>query len=359
MHINKADVSFGENRVLAKWHGFINEDKSINYNFGQDFNNWFNDRFGLRKVLIPLYNTIQFSYKDENDKGIINKKTGFIYLKDDFLHIPIEKVDYNFKTLLKFNDWCNKNNIKLYVLLVPNKADIYPNKKPTYILEENYNEELIKYLEKEKKLKIVYPFEELKKASKNDYVFFKTEHHWSDYGAFIGYQSLMKEIKKDYKKVKVLNEKDFDFFFDKKVRGDFDRKFGYGTTAARLGITAVKKYHKVNYRYFKHKDFDNLKVEVIDEDFHKGKLYYYPKGANLRVIQLGTSQNENLDEFLPFTFKNIKRIRTNWVQGIPSDDWGNIMKYYEKEILDYKPDILIYCMTISDVDVLHKIFDKD
>lgn len=53
--INQDEISSQENRMLAKWQPLINEDREINYNFGKDFNEWFNDRFYLRNNMLYLY----------------------------------------------------------------------------------------------------------------------------------------------------------------------------------------------------------------------------------------------------------------------------------------------------------------
>ena len=140
------------------------------------------------------------------------------------------------------------------------------------------------------------------------------------------------------------------------VRCDWDRKYTYGRTAAKLGIFSHEKYHKTPYRYYTHKDFKNLKIKVKYEPLHREKDYFYPKGANYRVILLGTSQNENLTEFIPYTFKNVKRIRTNNVEGLSPTESTKIMKYWQKDIIDYKPNILIFCMTYDNFSKLHFLF---
>ena len=53
-HIDKKDKSRSENRTLAKYKPFI-QDNKINYNYGRDFDNWFNDRFFLRKPVVKAY----------------------------------------------------------------------------------------------------------------------------------------------------------------------------------------------------------------------------------------------------------------------------------------------------------------
>ena len=170
----------------------------------------------------------------------------------------------------------------------------------------------------------------------------------------------MKIINKDYPDINILDSNDFNIFYNKKVRGDFWRDFNYGQNCSRMGLLNIlcKMYHKYDYRYYKYKDFDNLYTTVIDTKYHLEKLYCYDKGANYRVIQLGTSQNENLTEFTPFTFKHVKRIRNNNVQGIKAEEEFKIKKYYKDEILEYKPDIIIFCITYDNILKLHKFYEE-
>lgn len=53
LHINRDEISVQENRTLAKYVPLIDDDSgAINYNFGKDFESWFNDRFFGRKQFI-------------------------------------------------------------------------------------------------------------------------------------------------------------------------------------------------------------------------------------------------------------------------------------------------------------------
>ena len=70
------------------------------------------------------------------------------------------------------------------------------------------------------------------------------------------------------------------------------------------------------------------------------------------------SQNENLTEFIPFTFKHVKRLRNNNVQGIKAEEEFKIIKYYKDEILEYKPNIIIFCITYNNISELHKLFEE-
>lgn len=66
---------------------------------------------------------------------------------------------------------------------------------------KEYNDTLpqfIKYIKETLNFEIIYPLDELKEADKSDYVYFKTDHHWTDWGAYIGYQALLKQLKKTF-----------------------------------------------------------------------------------------------------------------------------------------------------------------
>ena len=357
-HISKDNISERENRVLTEWQPLIVDGK-LNYNFGTNFNNWFNDRFYLRQPLVNLYSSISLKLTNKTARGVYDKDNGFMYLGFD--PIGMETINNAFNSLLAFNDFCKKHNIKLYVLIIPNKQDIYKTKMLPNNNEHEQDDfrKYVKNIYDKTDLKVVYPYEEFVQNKDNDYVFFKTEHHMTDYGSFLSYQALMKEIQKDYPNVKATPLSDYNFSYNNLIRGDFKRDFHFGTTSTNIGLTDLKSYHNTQYKYYTHKDIGNLKQEWIQKYKKAEKIYYYPKGADLKVIQLGTSHNENLTEFIPVTFKNVRRIRNNTVEGIPAKDEFKIMKYYEKTILDYKPDIIIFCIGYTNIEKLSDMFNKE
>ena len=359
-HINGSEKSLVENRYLARFKPVI--DKKINSNFGKDFDLWFNDRFFLRYNMINTYNRIRLFLENKNDKVIINPKTKFMYEISEFKAVDANKLKYNFRGLYKFNDFCKKNNIKLYVVITPRKSDVH---KLNYniVNNEKSSKELldfIKDLQKNNVLNIIYPYEILKRASENNYMFFKSDHHWTEDAAFITYQELMNLIKRDFPNVEALDESSFDNFYSSEIRSGFERMFFSGATCYRLGVDYryCNGYEDVKYRYYTHKDFKNLQVKVTDIDYQREKIFYYPKGADLRVIMLGTSMSEQLTEFIPFTFKNVKRIRNNSVKKVPKEDEFKIMKRYRQEILDYKPDIIIFTVSYGNLSRLKYIFEN-
>lgn len=350
MHIDNRPHSIFDRRYLSPKPHFF-ENNRLNYKFGTEFNNWFTDRFLTRKAVIKALNDVKsfISFSGYSTEYIQNKKFNFLYNKDETSGINIKREKDQLKYIEQFDKFCKDHGIKLYTIIVPDKISVYSIPDINYKDREFY--EIINKEREEKKINIIFPSEELKREAKNDYVYFKTDHHWTDSGAFVGYQEVMKLIKRDFPQVKVLTKDNFTYFTNRKVRSDFDRKFRKGHTCQVYNIPkyVCNKYLKTDYIYFKHKDIEKLQTIVTDEPYHLEKKFYYPKGADLRVILLGTSMNENLTEMVPFTFKNVYRIRTNNIKNITPDEETKIMKYHKKDILDYKPDIIIFCIGVGNM----------
>lgn len=368
-HINQGKIAKSENRQLAKWHSLIKKDGEINFNFGKDYENWFNDRFALRKNLIDLNYIYKFpiNKKIETEKMYYYKDSNFIFNK---YHIPREetfsKDDIQPVTteLNKLNDFCNKHNIKLYVLIVPYNQYIYQQYAKDFANPEGLKKlnDNIKILQEKSDADIVYVYDDLKKASEKDFVAFKTDHHWSEYGAFIGYQRIMKEIQKDFPDIKIAKESDFQITTSKKVRSDYDRKFHTGETiiynAPFLKLKS-KRILDTNYKYYTHKNNTKMKISEQNIAGEWGKNYVYSNKYNYRLLEIGSSMNENLLQFTPYSFKNTKYIRLNGVKDRKSKEEYKIMKYYKQEILDYQPDIMILCITPINLKRMKDIFVED
>ncbi len=131
LRLDNSIKSKNENRYLATYKPLINKNGSLNYNFGNDFEEFFNDRFFMRKTLISLYHltksTVSYKYYETNS-AIYIKPNHYVLSKT---HIPKES-DFPKEDILKttkaldrFQDFCNKNHIKLYVLVVPYNQHIY------------------------------------------------------------------------------------------------------------------------------------------------------------------------------------------------------------------------------------------
>ena len=116
----------------------------------------------------------------------------------------------------------------------------------------------------------------------------------------------------------------------------------------------MKKYKKrilnTKYKYYTHKNENKLKQTVYYDNKKQGRDFEYPYGADLKVVLIDSSINENLNDFLPYQFKNLKYIRVNGPIGMKEPERFKILKYYKSEIVEYKPDIMIFSITLTNVN---------
>lgn len=353
-HINKEIATKGENRYLAKFIPLI-ENNKINYDFGKNFNEWFSDRFTFRNALIQTNKIISYAINQNclNTKNtIFYKKLNLIMAKvDDGLDKKVvtqKTIEKIYKNTEWIKQYCKKNNIKLYILVVPPRAmffdditnNIFLNEKKTYISLDD---------------KFIYPQKEMLDANKETPVYFKTDGHWTKKGAYVCYNRLMQEIKKDFPNVKILNEKELEPYYDNMVQAHWNQDLNYGDYFKYTGIPdfIAKKYMKTNYLYYKNPNKNKLKVGTFtylegltgsDEEF------YYPDGSDLRVMLIANSFGRNLVEFLPYSFKHTIRLY---------DNYRNLdFNIYEPMIKKYKPDILILNFNINYITKLQNLNKK-
>lgn len=352
-HIDQNKSSKLENRNLATYKPLFNKHQKINYNFGKDFDKWYSDRFQLRRGLIYTYYLSKMyvnAYLNVNNIRFI-KKNNWI------LHTPsttANNIDLNSqygKYLKELQNFCDKENIKLYIITSPKREDILIDK---YLYINKTSEDLIPQ-EPKGNLNIIYPYKELMEASKHDYVYFKTDHHWTDYGAYIISNILLTRIQKDFPQVKLVEKKDYKLTSSKLIKSEFNREYREGVEIyinCPFLIKYAEKILDTEYIYYTHNKSNLLKIETFNNEKRKGKDYYYPLGTDLTVVQIGTSMNENLNDFLPYQFKRIHYYRLNGPKGRKEEENFKVLKYYKKDIIKLKPDIMIFCLEFTQLKLL-------
>lgn len=360
-HIDRVTTRSGtENRNLAVYKPLFEKDYKINYNFGNNFNNWFNDRFSGRKTLITYF----YKYKLVINKRLYIKD--YVYIKSNnwilskISDVEPKNINLNSNFGVYINNlekFCNEHNVKLYVVVVPSRNSLYADK---YLYIKRRPEDLIPT--DIDRTNILYPYKEMIKASKEDYVYFKTDHHFTDYGALKMTNLLLNRIRKDFPQVKFVNANDYTIIESNYVKSEFRRNYDEGVEIT-LYCPFLKKYAKrildTNYKYYLHKNSSKLKQTTYHNTEKQGRDFEYPYGTDLRVVQIGSSINENINDFLPYQFKHLKYIRTNGPIGMPASEQFKILKYYKKEIVNYKPNIMILCITYDNIDQIIDTEFKD
>lgn len=346
--IDTAEQSAQENRMLAKKPELFTQ-TGVNSQFGADAEKWFNDRF-LGRIWAIRWDSMMRSgvnHVYKNGDTLYISSNNWMFNNYYYPLLNQKETTEAIQQLNILNQLCKQNNIKFYILFVPYKSAIYHE-----ILEEGYTfkvEDIQHYAQYVDQLKqktgipIIHPYEELRKARHDDFVFFKQSHHWTDWGAYQGYLALMREIVRDFPDIKIVSLSDYKKSTSKLIRDDWARNYNTGHTTRLLGFDAAyaEKYLlKDDYTYYEHKSGNTLQVEKKDNM----KRFAQNTGGGYRIFLIGNSQNENLLQFLPYSARELKYIRLN-AGKLPTIEQPKLLKYYKKDILDFKPDILIYSVS--------------
>lgn len=353
LKINDEIYSKAENRKLAEYKPFITKNE-INYNFGKDFNNWFSDRFFGRTSIIHLYNKLRFlltGYIYNQGEYYYNKKTrwafstGWHSTGDLSKNFPVYK-----KNIKKLEDFCNKNGINLYIVIAPVKGEVYPDAIYPYKIKFNTGKKFEEYINKSSGRKMVtYPLKEMQEDAKKEYAFPQGDPHWSEYGAYSAYRVLMQNIKKDFPDIKILNDDDFNIEKKKFTRTDYPGTYfnkGHEYNTMRISI----KHNNTLYPSYESKFAD--KLQIITHDSRASADSFFPYGNPEKAYIIGTSFSENLYLFLRYTFKEVKKRRINNSFEPPEFK----MSRWEKEILEFKPDIMIIVIQSNGINVFSELY---
>ena len=197
-----------ENRTFASKPIFI----LTNINeYPKKYEEYFNDYLPFRNELVRLKNLNDiFVFNNLVHKDLILGKEKWLFLKWDPL-IPNYMGTYTYteeelerakNNLIRLKEVFNQNGADFYMVICPDKNQIYPEYMPDYIKrihpEFNATDVFIKYMKENTDLNIIYLKEYFLDIKKYYPIYYKFDAHWNKLGAYFGYQEIMNNIGKDY-----------------------------------------------------------------------------------------------------------------------------------------------------------------
>ena len=282
----QSKISKKENRGLAEFKPFI-KDNTINFEFGNDYDKWFNDRFGWRTNIIKIFGSVKYkSNKNYNDKYILTGKNNWLFLSLDnpennylniekFSQVDLQKtVDY----LVSIDKYCKKQNKKFILVICPDKNKLYVEYYPDLYIKNitdghRRTEQLIKELQKNN-VDVLYLYDILQKNKINKYnslLYYKNDTHWNRYGAYLGYIELTKRI--GIKPVEVdLNKKEIHPNGDLNSRYSFIKKEKEKYVSPEVVYNTAECTKKLNPKH----ESSPTKEDIICNTFNKtSKAIFY------------------------------------------------------------------------------------
>lgn len=340
-------VSLRENRALAKCPR-LSEVLIKGANFGRGFESWFCDHLSGREGLLKIHDVInmqtQHIIKSPQTWQMLDN--GWIFYLPLTPRADMKQVQPIVTNLVRLQKFCEINHIKLYVLVVPRKESIYQEHLYGYGrskengVSENAFHEQIKQLTRKQHISYIYPWKELRDASRQDYTYFKVTHHWTDWGAYIGYRALMNEIRKDFPNMPIVSLGNYRQTQSKLIRDDWERDYYIPSHSWSVLNSEIDRCQSAPvYNYYDHKHGNELALKMGNDKYMKDFTY---GGGAYRIMLFGDSQSENFTGFLSYSASKMRLVRFNLeTRGIRGRERYKILKHHANEILSYKPDILV------------------
>lgn len=196
----KGDGSENRNLASFKWGRVEDLETFVN-----EFNAFYNDRFGGRSLFLTAYNLMKLELFGiaGNDDVIVGKDGWFFYNKEGVLDDVEGKRKFSddqlyqmLENLEERKKWLGQRGKAFYLLMVPNKHTVYPEFLPEYIsvsVNGTGYDQVYRYLKKYASFPVFSSLETLKKFKENKAAYHLTDTHWTDEAAFDVYQSIMSE----------------------------------------------------------------------------------------------------------------------------------------------------------------------
>lgn len=198
-------LSSRENRRLKD---FPSTDLSLQ-DFKSQFTAWFNDNLGLRDPMLDVRTDIIFNgmgivtsdlvhkgldgwyyYKGDNNLQIATGEYSVNFLTEDIMRAILEKHKRNQEKLAK-------QGIEYMIVLPVSKVSVYPE----YMGLDNAKirqtpvDIVADYIEANSDVKVVRLKQTLLDNKEKTKVFFKTDTHWTEEGAYLAYQKIIADMK--------------------------------------------------------------------------------------------------------------------------------------------------------------------
>ena len=360
MRLSSEKTSTAENRKLAVYKPLLKKTGTLNWNYGKDFDNWFNDRFNFREKIIQAQHEAEYNIRTDFvniNNHFIFKSNGYIInnYKSTFKPLTKDELELYSYNLYRFNKFCEDNGSKLYIVIPP-ASNSYLKKE--ILIYNTYPQDrtlkLVDYAKKKYNLDIIFPEKVLRDAEKNGLVYFKTDHHWTDYGAYAIYKFLITKMQKDFPLLTITPLSEFKKYKKAKVKYNYTRKFIAGIEYSSVNINAPK-FENTEYTYYDYKHLKNIKISGKDEHWtHTNKQGHY------KLLIIGDSYMESMAYFLNTSFYQLEKYRNNMgIKKKPQRKYPLEMKPFENIIKKYKPDAVILIRNSAEFDVFKNMYPRE
>ena len=304
--------------------------------FPQKFGKYYKDHFGFRELMISRYHREMEKRFNVAGTPVVLKGQGkwLFFARNDMLK------DFRGELRLTHQDlkvwrseqqrryqWLKEKGVHYVVFSPPNKQTVYPEFLPKgYLRIKGITraEQLHEFLKGDPLPFYINVHKALHSSKSKRKLYYETDTHWNEYGAYVGFQEVMKKVQQLFPNEKFI----IDFPFHKHARpnlgGDLakmlmiDRKVSERNPKVRSGRNCGKKAV-----------FEVPLTDVSTEKYERPLLKKCSK-RSLKAVMFSDSFITNLEPFLSENFAEILYLRKRY-------DQINVEELLER----FRPDIVI------------------
>jgi hypothetical protein len=202
------DGPSAENRTLAPWPQLRWDEASLRA-LPEQLTRYFEDHFAFRQRMVRWQAVVRLRVLGVSpSKAVINGRDGWLFYADDgamadyaeaapFTSAELEQWR---DTLQDTSDWLRAQGIAYVFVIAPDKHVIYPEYMPETIRRAAISriDELVSHLREHSTVRVVDLRPPLLAAKTRERLYHRTDTHWNDRGAFVGYQSIIDALTEDF-----------------------------------------------------------------------------------------------------------------------------------------------------------------
>lgn len=333
------EFSENENRYLSN-KPKISINNILTGKYFKNFEKYVDDQFIFRDKLYEIKTQIQILVGNKDINGVYLAKDNYLIEKKSENEIDKRKLQDNINKLNEFIDINKDRNIK--IMLVPTASLILKEKLPQNADVYDQNE-ILNMIKNNIKNATFIDLREQFFKHKEEYIYYKTDHHWTSLGSYYAYQEWCKyhDINSDVNKYSIETvTTDFKGSLYSKV---------LNKNVENDKIEIFRPIKEVNYEVFY--NFNKTKSSSI-YDFEKLKTkdkYQVFLGGNYPELKIKTNNKNE---------KNLLIIKDSYANSfIPFliNDYENIcaidMRYFKEDLKEYMAEneinevLILYNMT--------------
>ena len=266
-----------ENRYLAI-KPELDSGNLLNGKYQEDYETYLADKMVFRNKWIEFRTYIELASLKKDVNGVYFGKDNYLIARQDTDKFETENADKNCKYLEEFvNNY--KINTDISIMLVPNTSEILKKKLPKYAYDFNetrYINDIYKEIGEDNTVDV----NEILKAHKDEYLYYKTDHHWTTLGAYYAFTEYADKIGINIEKytTKLVTDKFY---------GTMSSKANLEIEADKVYIYEPDKEEEVSVRYNNSTELKDSLYEMSALD--KKDKYSIFLGGNNPLVQITTN----------------------------------------------------------------------